>query len=559
MAGESGGGRRRGKRSRSSDVDLLDATLYDSKLFPKPDLHHKLVMSLHRDTRVYVKHDKEWRACTLQHLYCQQRDPEVVNRYASDYMYVHLEAEVAIPSLPDIVNKTVKAEAIKFKKPQKKPSRSGMDLSVANDNEEEEGMCTHYKKCPHIEELWALFSLSPRLKPFEKCPHIEELWALLLKANNICMADSLSEEEEDEEDENHCRVVEPTFGGCLAPPAEDQQPLLVGLRATRTAEGGPSCFTSSSTTGRRAPPKVDQAVSPPAPKARPPQAGVGEDAKKPMDHILHYLGIHQQEMIKVEEHKTNLEVENAGLKSELQDVNAKFQDVNAKLQDVNDKYQTTNGLLQHVTDNLKVVHTKLKKAQDNIDLSAERYDVLKQDYEQSRSSYERLQNMYDASQMEIFSHVTEVNDYKKIIASHVKSTVEQSKTIEQLETKLSDRETTIKQYDIQVKRLEASNKAKDILVLQSQLAAQNAQIASDEAQVEIQQTIKRSKVAGINVFCPICSDEIANLAFKCGHLTCCEKCYAKKPWTHCIYKCGTSINQDPGPIIKMFQLTREAA
>ena len=139
MAGE-GGGRRRGKRSRSSDFDRLDATHYDSKLFPKPTLHQKLVMTLHRDTSVYVKHDNEWRACTLQRLYCQQRDPEVVNRYASDYMYVHLEAEVAIPSLPDIVNKTVKAEAIKFNKPQKKLPRSGMDLSVANDNEEEEGM-----------------------------------------------------------------------------------------------------------------------------------------------------------------------------------------------------------------------------------------------------------------------------------------------------------------------------------------------------------------------------------------------------------------------------------
>ena len=172
MAGESGG-RGRGKRSRSSDFDRLDATLYDSKLFPKPDLHHKLVMSLHRDTRVYVKHDNELRACTLQGLYCQKRDPEVVNRHNPDYMYVRLEAEVAIPSIPDIV-KTFKAEQIKFKKPQKKLTRSGFDLSVANDNEEEKGMCTHYKKCPHIEELWALFSLSPRLKAHRR-------WGALLK------------------------------------------------------------------------------------------------------------------------------------------------------------------------------------------------------------------------------------------------------------------------------------------------------------------------------------------------------------------------------------------
>ena len=155
MAGESGGGRRRAKRARSSDFERLDASCYPSQLFNKPAIHKKLVATLERNALVYVKHDNELRACTLRGLYCQKRDPEVVNRHASDYMYVHLEAEVAIPSLPDIV-KTVKAEAIKFKKPQKKLPRSGFDLSVANDNEEEKGMCTHYKKCPHIEEPWAL-------------------------------------------------------------------------------------------------------------------------------------------------------------------------------------------------------------------------------------------------------------------------------------------------------------------------------------------------------------------------------------------------------------------
>ena len=75
----------------------------------------------------------------------QERD---VSRHSMDYKYFNLQAEVVIPSLSDLF-KTVSAGAIKLRKPQRKIPRSGMDLTVANDNEEEEGtMHTHYKKVP---------------------------------------------------------------------------------------------------------------------------------------------------------------------------------------------------------------------------------------------------------------------------------------------------------------------------------------------------------------------------------------------------------------------------
>ena len=75
----------------------------------------------------------------------QERD---VSRHSIQYKYCNLQAEVVIPSLSDLF-KTVSAGAIKLRKPQRKIPRSGMDLTVANDNEEEEGMMhTHYKKVP---------------------------------------------------------------------------------------------------------------------------------------------------------------------------------------------------------------------------------------------------------------------------------------------------------------------------------------------------------------------------------------------------------------------------
>ena len=223
--------------------------------------------------------------------------------------------------------------------------------------------------------------------------------------------------------------------------------------------------------------------------------------------------------------------------------------VKAKLQDL----QASNVKLNDKIRNLRkdLIDTEVRYSSLN-----DEHKLLHIDHNNLRDENDR---QLEAMETERLSLHTQLHEKDLLVASHAKANAEHSLVIEQLEAKLSERETTIKQNDIQVKRLEASNKAKDILILQSQLAAQNAQIASDEAQVEIQQTIKRSKVAGIDVFCPICSDEIANYAFKCGHLTCCEKCYAKKPWTHCIYKCGTSINQDPGQIIKIFELTREAA
>ena len=149
----------------------------------------------------------------------------------------------------------------------------------------------------------------------------------------------------------------------------------------------------------------------------------------------------------------------------------------------------------------------------------------------------------------------QLHEQDLLVTAHAKANAEHSVRIEQLEAKLSDHETTMKQNEIQVKRLEASIKEKDIIILQSQLAAQKAQIASDEAQVKVEQTIKRSKVAGIDVDCHVCSDEIANLMFKCGHLTCCEKCHAKRPFNNCVNRCFNN-NEDPGPIIKVHNLSK---
>ena len=361
------------------------------------------------------------------------------------------------------------------------------------------------------------------------------------------MADSggSEEEEDDEEDENDCRVVQPLarVGGG----GERFDPLSLGLRAP--AFGGPLHHAPSG----GAPPRAEvaslcaevAAKAPTTGAAKAPTAGAAkasEDAKNPMENVLHYLGIHLQEMNNVEEHKNNLKVQNAGLQSELQVVKAKLQDFQASNIQLNEK--------------IRSLRSNLSVANQDYELLSDEHKHLQIEHNNLRDENDR---QLDSMETERLSFHTQLHDQILLVTSHSKANAEHSVRIEQLESKLSDHETTMKQNEIQVKRLEASIKEKEILILHSQLAAQNAQIASDEAQVEIQQTIKRSKVAGIDVFCPVCSDEIANYAFKCGHLNCCEKCYAKKPWTHCIYKCGTSINQDPGQIIKIFQLTREAA
>ena len=352
------------------------------------------------------------------------------------------------------------------------------------------------------------------------------------------MADSGSEEEEDdEEDENDCRVVQPLAGG-----SGRFDPLSLGLRAP--AFGGPLHAPSGG-----APPRIDVASLCAEVAAKAPTAGgegaakASEDAKNPMENVLHYLGIHLQEMNNVEEHKNNLKVQNAGLQSELQVVKAKLQDFQEKT----------------IASNIQL-NEKIRSLRSKLSVANQDYEVLSDEHKHLQIEHNNLRDendrQLDAMETERLSFHTQLHDQILLVTSHSKANAEHSVRIEQLESKLSDHETTMKQNEIQVKRLEASIKEKEILILHSQLAAQNAQIASDEAQVEIQQTIKRSKVAGIDVFCPVCSDEIANYAFKCGHLNCCEKCYAKKPWTHCIYKCGTSINQDPGPIIKVHNLSK---
>ena len=365
------------------------------------------------------------------------------------------------------------------------------------------------------------------------------------------MADSggSEEEEDDEEDENDCRVVQPLarVGGG----GERFDPLSLGLRAP--AFGGPLHHAPSGGAPPRAEvaakagevaakaPTTGAAKAPTTGAAKAPTTGAAkasEDAKNPMENVLHYLGIHLQEMNNVEEHKNNLKVQNAGLQSELQVVKAKLQD-----------FQASNIQLNE----------KIRSLRSNLSVANQDYELLSDEHKHLQIEHNNLRDENDrqleAMQTERFSLLTQLHEKDLLVASHAKANAEHSVRIEQLESKLSDHETTMKQNEIQVKRLEASIKEKEILILHSQLAAQNAQIASDEAQVEIQQTIKRSKVAGIDVECHVCSDEIANLMFKCGHLTCCEKCHAKRPFNNCVNRCFKN-NEDPGPIIKVHNLSK---